>query len=123
MSEFIVSKRIKNVVEFDKTNKKLRFLLDDGDQVYYYKDLENIGISCEYHHNLKKALAHNLLFPTYAEGRQFVRIGIRMKVRMGQSVFVHVSEDIVDKGTMQYHEDMRTAREIVDLLRKCRAKA
>ena len=117
MSEFIVSKRIKNVVEFDKTNKKLRFLLDEGDQVYYYKDLENIGISCEYHHNLKKALAHNLLFPTY------VRVGIRMKVRMGQSVFVHVSEDIVDKGTMQYHEDMRTARQIVDLLRKCRAKA
>ena len=25
MSEFIVSKRIKDVVEFDKTNKKLRF--------------------------------------------------------------------------------------------------
>ena len=35
MSEFIVSKRIKNVVEFDKTNKKLRFLLDDGDQDVY----------------------------------------------------------------------------------------
>ena len=69
MSEFIVSKRIKDVVEFDKTNKKLRFLLDEGDQVYYYKDLETIGISCEYHHNLKKALAHNLVFPTYAEGR------------------------------------------------------
>ena len=46
-----------------------------------------------------------------------------MKVRMGQSVFVHVSEDIVDKGTLQYHEDMRTAREIVSLLKKCRAKA
>ena len=91
MSEFIVSKRMKDVVEFDKTNKKLRFLLDEGDQVYYYKDLETIGISCEYHHNLKKALAHNLVFPTYAEGRQFVRVGIRMKVRMGQSVFVHVS--------------------------------
>ena len=120
MSEFIVSKRMKDVVEFDKTNKKLRFLLD---QVYYYKDLETIGISCEYHHNLKKALAHNLVFPTYAEGRQFVRVGIRMKVRMGQSVFVHVSEDIVDKGTLQYHEDMRTAREIVSLLKKCRAKA
>lgn len=87
MSEFIVSKRMKDVVEFDKTNKKLRFLLDEGDQVYYYKDLETIGISCEYHHNLKKALAHNLVFPTYAEGRQFVRVGIRMKVRMGQSVF------------------------------------
>ncbi|MFR4218191.1 MAG: hypothetical protein ACLT16_11070 [[Clostridium] innocuum] len=123
MSEFIVSKRMKDVVEFDKTNKKLRFLLDEGDQVYYYKDLETIGISCEYHHNLKKALAHNLVFPTYAEGRQFVRVGIRMKVRMGQSVFVHVSEDIVDKGTLQYHEDMRAAREIVSLLKKCRAKA
>ena len=34
MSEFIVSKRMKDVVEFDKTNKKLRFLLDEGDQVY-----------------------------------------------------------------------------------------
>lgn len=52
-----------------------------------------------------------------------MRVGIRMKVRMGQSVFVHVSEDIVDKGTLQYHEDMRTAREIVSLLKKCRAKA
>lgn len=123
MAEFIVSKRVKNVVEFDKTNKKLRFLLDEGDQTYYYKDLENIGISSEYFHDIKKALAHNLVFPTYAEGRQFVRVGIRMKVRMGQSVFVHVSESVVDKGTLQYHEDMRTARIIVDLLKKCRAKA
>ena len=64
--------KVETVIKwFDKTNKKLRFLLDEGDQVYYYKDLETIGISCEYHHNLKKSLAHNLVFPTYAQGRQF----------------------------------------------------
>ena len=68
MSEFIVSKRMKDVVEFDKTNKKLRFLLDEGDQVYYYKDLETIGISCEYHHNLKKPLRIIWCFPPMRKG-------------------------------------------------------
>ena len=97
MSEFIVSKRMKDVVEFDKTNKKLRFLLDEGDQVYYYKDLETIGISCEYHHNLKKALAHNLVV-SHLCGREAVCARrYSYEGADGTVCFVHVSEDIVDK--------------------------
>ena len=61
MSEFIVSKRMKDVVEFDKTNKKLRFLLDEGDQVYYYKDLETIGISLSLIHIFRELQSWSVL--------------------------------------------------------------
>lgn len=121
MSEFIVSKNIEGIVEFDKEHQKFRFLLNDSNRVFYYKDIQTCGVSEEVDHHNKGGSPISFA-SSFVRPDEYLRVGIRLKGRFDESLFLYVSKEKVKRDSMQYHEDIKTAKRIVILLRKCRDK-
>jgi len=123
MSEFVVSKNINDIIEFDRDHQKVRFLLHDPTYIFYYKDIQSCGVSEEVDHHNKGGSIINFSVGSFVRPDEYLRVGIRLKGRFHESHFLYVSKEKVKRDSLQYHDDIATAKRIVTLLRKCRDKA
>lgn len=116
---FKASKTIKECIQFDKEHKLWR--LFDEQQEYPYEDLKKAEtIETRKNETGKTVLTNALEFSAVGNasaGSETVKVIVRITLKDQSEVFCEVSKDFIQKGTLQYHDDVRVAKEITKALR------
>ena len=120
MEEFTASKRVQDIIEFDKEHHQFRLLLNEGSPVIQYQDLKSCGASIEQHKKSAESVVTGIFtfasVGSAAQGTEYVRVGIKLELQDDTNVFAYVSHKVIQRGTLEYHEDVQKAREVCNLL-------
>lgn len=118
-STFKTSKTIKKCIQFDKDHKLWRLF---GEQKEYpYEELEKAETIEQRKQKTGITVLTNILefsaIGSASQGNEIVKVVVRITLKDQSEIFCDVTKDFMQKGTLQYHDDVRVAKEITKALR------
>ncbi len=121
--KFTPSKTVRDVIQFDKEHKQLRFLMDE-EKVIPYREISSCSLKNHYYKKSSVSQLANLftINGILASENQELRVCIEVKLKDDTRVYGYVSRDIIRPNLSPYHEDVATGRYILKLIRKVIAR-
>lgn len=116
-NNFMLSKNVLGIIEFDKTNQLWR-TCDDRECVYDYKSVKKVNIVDAIQNNKKTStilsnIATTIVAPTsYAQPSAPVIVQVKVLLDNGEEVYINISDSKVKQNTMDYHTLRKNAEEI-----------
>lgn len=117
-AKFIVSKRISNIIEFDRTNQQIRFL--DDHMIIPYDELLRVRTSLDYVDSATKNMIANMgrvgAGVAFTSGSENVLVRIKLFLKNDQTIYKVISKKESQKNSLAYHTDIKEAEKIVNNL-------
>ena len=121
--EFTPSKTVRDIIQFDKEHRQLRFLMDE-EQVIPYREISSSSLKNQYYKKSSVSQLANLFTNNgiLASENQELRVCIEVKLKDDTRVYGYVSKEIIRPNQTPYDEDVQTGRAILKLIRKVIAR-
>ena len=121
--EFTPSKTVRDIIQFDKEHRQLRFLMDE-EQVIPYLKISSCSLKNQYYKKSSVSQLANLFTNNgiLASENQELRVCIEVKLKDDTRVYGYVSKEIIRPNKTPYDEDVQTGRAILKLIRKVIAR-
>lgn len=121
--EFTPSKTVRDIIQFDKEHRQLRFLMDE-EQVIPYREISSCSLKNQYYKKSSVSQLANLFTNNgiLASENQELRVCIEVKLKDDTRVYGYVSKEIIHPNQTPYDEDVQTGRAILKLIRKVIAR-
>ena len=121
--EFNPSKTVRDIIQFDKEHRQLRFLMDE-EQVIPYREISSCSLKNQYYKKSSVSQLANLFTNNgiLASENQELRVCIEVKLKDDTRVYGYVSKEIIRPNQTPYDEDVQTGRAILKLIRKVIAR-
>lgn len=121
--EFTPSKTVRDIIQFDKEHRQLRFLMDE-EQVIPYREISRCSLKNQYYKKSSVSQLANLFTNNgiLASENQELRVCIEVKLKDDTRVYGYVSKEIIRPNQTPYDEDVQTGRAILKLIRKVIAR-
>ena len=122
--EFTPSKTVRDIIQFDKEHRQLRFLMDEEEQVIPYREISSCSLKNQYYKKSSVSQLANLFTNNgiLASENQELRVCIEVKLKDDTRVYGYVSKEIIRPNQTPYDEDVQTGRAILKLIRKVIAR-
>ncbi|MFR5527411.1 MAG: hypothetical protein ACLTJG_21240 [[Clostridium] innocuum] len=120
--KFTPSKTVRDIIQFDKEHKQLRFLMDE--EGHTLPEISSCSLKNQYYKKSSVSQLANLFTNNgiLASENQELRVCIEVKLKDDTRVYGYVSKEIIRPNQTPYDEDVQTGRAILKLIRKVIAR-
>ena len=120
MCEFVVSKQVLGIVEFDKVHQLWRVCGLDK-QIFDYKDVKKVSVVEVFQKGKTvKTVLNNIAASTagivLATPSSYAKFKIKVLFFDGSDVVFDISKDYLQVNILEYHEDKRKAQKVKKVL-------
>lgn len=115
--EFTPTKKVLNIVEFDK-NHQLWRICEKPNELFDYDQVQKVNIVEKLQEGKKtKSIIDNIGVTmgapvSFAQPSAYVKIQIKVLLKNNENFIFDISDEYVKQNTLDYHDDKRKAEEI-----------